>query len=143
GTEPQSAARGCPGVPAEQDAFLRLDHPDVVVWWDRWSLSGFVGPDGGAVQPGTPAFWRLRSIRLDQAVRRLTSGGARVLFVGTEPPGTLWRTDCAQWCAWRQFLVAHYDELATRWNSMLERYAATHPGLASYLSITTLVCRTD
>ena len=121
----------------------RTDHPDVVIWWDRWSLSGFEGPGTRVVRSGTARYWQLRRLRLDRAVRRLDALGARVLFVGVEPPGILWRTECAEFCSWRGFLIRHYDDIGQRWNATLERYAAAHPALASFVSVTDLVCRTE
>jgi peptidoglycan/LPS O-acetylase OafA/YrhL len=141
--EPQSAARGCPGVPAEQDDLVRADHPNVVVWWDRWSLSPFEGPGGKLVRSGSKFFWALRELRLDRAVRRLDAGGARVLFIATEPPGLLWQVECAEWCAWRGFLIKHYADIGRRWNNVLQQYATEHPDLATFMSVTDLVCHTD
>jgi SGNH domain (fused to AT3 domains) len=114
-----------------------------VVWWDRWSISSFEGPGGGVVRSGSNLFWNIRAYRLDQAVRRLDAGGAHVLFVAMEPPGLLWQAECAQWCAWRKFLIDHYNDIGRRWNSMLQQYAAQHPSLATYMSVTDLVCHTD
>jgi peptidoglycan/LPS O-acetylase OafA/YrhL len=141
--EPQSAARGCPDVPAEQDELIRADHPNVVVWWDRWSLSPFEGPGGKLVRSGSHFYWALRELRLDRAVRRLDAGGARVLFIATEPPGLLWKVECAEWCAWRGYLIKHYADIGRRWNNVLEQYATEHPDLATFMSVTDLVCRTD
>ena len=36
---------------------------------------------------------------------------------------------CADRCpGWHRFLLAHYDDVTTRWNGMLEDYAREHPG---------------
>jgi hypothetical protein len=142
--EPLHDSWGCPGVPADQNEILRTDHPDVVVWWDRWSISSFVGPGHTVVRSGTPLFWKLRTERLDAAVKRFTAGGGRVLFVATEPPGVALAEHCGPLCPlWRKFVIEHYDDIARHWNSILERYAEAHPDLAEFVSVTSVVCKAD
>jgi len=115
-----------------------------VVWWDRWSLSSFVGPGGKVVRSGSPLFWKLRSQGLDRTVRHFAASGAHVLFVATEPPGIAAGQRCADWCPlWRQFVIAHYADIGKHWNSLLEQYATDHPGIATFMSVTNVVCKTD
>jgi peptidoglycan/LPS O-acetylase OafA/YrhL len=137
-------ANNCPTVPSEQESLVRTFRPDVIVWWDRWSLSSFVGPQDETVTAGTALFWRLRTERLDATVRRLTVAGGHVLFVGIEPPGMAAGDKCVDLCGpWRHFLIANYQNLGQRWNSMLEQYAAGHPDIASFMSVTDVVCKAD
>jgi hypothetical protein len=121
----------------------RVD-PDVIVWWDRWSLSSFVGHDGEVVTSGTEAFWRQRARTLDATVLRLTRQGAQVLFIATEPPGLGMAEGCADRCPeWHPYLLAHYDDITTRWNRMLETYARDHPERAVFGSVTDSICLSD
>ena len=79
-----------PGCRAEvakrQDALIGTADPELIVWWDRFSVSGFRDEDGTLVQAGSARFWSLRAEALDATVRRLGSRGAIVVFVGAEPP---------------------------------------------------------
>jgi peptidoglycan/LPS O-acetylase OafA/YrhL len=138
-------ARACPDVPAAQDSLIRESDPDVVVWWDRWSVSSFVSADGERVISGTPRFWELRRSILQDAVERLTVQGAKVLFIGTEPPGmaAAERCEIASCPQWRQFLIDHYVDITSRWNEIMSRYASQHPEIASYASLTEVICRRD
>ncbi len=143
--EPIHEAHECPGVPAEQDALIQKIDPDIVVWWDRWSLSSFIAANGTHVTTGTPAFWKARRKALRAAVSRLSVDGAMVLFVATEPPGIAAGERCEEsWCpAWRQFQIDRYHDITTRWNGILRRYAQQHSDVAAFASVTSVVCRTD
>jgi hypothetical protein len=131
-------------VPA-QDRLIAQDHPDVVLWWDRWSVSDFLTPGGEHIRSGSQRFWTLRRASLDDAVRRLGTGGAMVELVATEPPGVgMWTRCSAEHCAdWDRFQIDHYADITTRWNAMLERYARLHPDRAAFLSLTDAVCHDD
>jgi peptidoglycan/LPS O-acetylase OafA/YrhL len=134
----------CPGVPALQDALIRQMHPDIVVWWDRWSLSSYMTADGKAVASGSARFWRLRRAALELAVRRLTRHGAIVVFVATEPPGEGMLSRCGRHCdTWIRFQIDHYHDITTKWNQTMHDYAEQHPGQAAFVSITDKVCRVD
>ena len=61
---------------------------------------------------------------------------ATVVLVATEPPGI--NLNVAQ--AWHVFYRDHYFDLMERWNNMLRKYASDHPSLATYVSITAVVC---
>jgi len=125
-----------------QDQLIAQDHPDVVLWWDRWSLSDYLTPSGEHVSPGSPRFWELRRASLDAAVRRLGAGGATVVLVATEPPGVgMWTRCTDQQCPdWDRFQIEHYGDITTRWNAMLQSYARAHPDRARFLSVTEAVC---
>lgn len=140
-------AAGCASITApSQDSLIDQVDPDVVVWWDRWSLSSFITPDGERVKTGTDRFWTLRSATLDATVRRLAAQGARVVFVATEPPGEgVWSLCGGERCLpdWSRFQIDHYDDITTRWNAILRRYAADHPDVATYVSVTDEICRDE
>ena len=143
--EPIHEAHECPTVPAEQDALIRQIHPDVVVWWDRWSLSSFIAADGEHVTAGTRRFWDARRAALGDAVSRLSAGGAMVLLIATEPPGIAAGERCEEsWCPdWRKFLIDHYPDITRKWNAILHGYAEQHPDVAAFASVTSAVCKTD
>jgi len=132
-------------IVAEQDALIGRVGPDLVLWWDRWSVSSFLTDEGQLTVSGSARFWRERHKALDLAVTRLTSQGATVVFVAIEPPGWAITTRCSdERCnEWVRFQIAHYDDITSRWNSMLRRYAQRHPGSAAFVSITDVVCAVD
>ena len=128
--------RCIPSVIPRQDEVLAATHPDIVIWWDRTSISHFESFDEELVISGTPRFWQVRKRALDAGVRRLAAHGAIVVLVATEPvsPGldTSW--------PWHRFQVDHYFDTTTRWNAMMRAYAERHPAIAAYVSITDAVC---
>jgi peptidoglycan/LPS O-acetylase OafA/YrhL len=138
-------AKQCPFVVVpEQNSMIAAWHPNIVVWWDRWSVSDYVTADGTQITAGTPQFWRLRSAMLRSTVDRLTGQGARVVFVATEPPSVGILSRCVPVCArWPQFLLDHYADITTRWNGMMRVYAKQHPDQASFISVTDTMCRAD
>jgi peptidoglycan/LPS O-acetylase OafA/YrhL len=144
---PGTADSQCPTVvPQTQDAMIAADHPDIVVWWDRFSITGFQTADGERVAAGSDRFWELKRTVLDDAVHRLTSGGAKVVFVATEPPGIALddRAQCPG-CTrpWIAFEIAHYEDVTQRWNAMMRDYARKHPDLAGFVSVTDTICARD
>ena len=141
---PPEVITGCPAVVHTQDEALRKLDPDVVLWWDRWSLSDFITAEGEHVTVGTPRFWALRTATLPLTVQRLTARGAIVVFVAIEPPGEGASTHCPKGCRhWVELRVEHYRDITARWNAILRSYAEQHPDLAAFISITDVVCRSD
>jgi len=150
-----SAARGgcavsaeqqhCQEVITDQDTLIRTMHPDVVLWWDRWSLADFVTPAGERVPSGTSRFWKLRRAALATTVERLVRGGATVVFVGTEPPGVGRASICTQQRCnpWVRFLIEHYDDITSKWNGIMKSYAEQNPDLATFVSVTDVICKSD
>jgi peptidoglycan/LPS O-acetylase OafA/YrhL len=143
--DPDHLSTPCGHVPPAQDRMIRSDHPNIVVWWDRWSLSDFLLPSGHTVHSNSPQFWNMRAARLDSTVQRLTRDGAFVVFVATEPPGEGVITRChpGHCAAWIRFQIDHYSDVTTHWNQMLRAYARTHPSLAAFVSITSIICHTQ
>jgi len=139
-------ANECRGAPGRQNAMIRRYHPNIVVWWDRWSLSSFLTRSGRFVRSNTPLFWKLRAAALDAAVKRLTRDDAVVVFVATEPvgEGVSASSHCMPQCnAWLQFQIDRYGDVTTHWNEMLDDYAKAHPTLAVFVSITDVICHTN
>ena len=129
----------------EQDSLIGTADPDLVLWWDRWSVSSYLTSDGQLAESGTSRFWRGRREALHFAVTRLAAEGAKVVFVAIEPPGSSITTRCSdERCnEWVQFQVTHYDDITSRWNAMLSRYAERHPSSAAFITITDVVCARD
>ncbi len=131
-------------VAKRQDALIDAADPDVIVWWDRFSVSGFLDEDGAHVPAGSARFWSLRSEALDAAVDRLRERGAIVVFIGAEPPAESVLDRCAEvGCDWPRFQIARYEDVTVPWNAMLREYAGTHPDATGFVSITDAICRED
>jgi peptidoglycan/LPS O-acetylase OafA/YrhL len=145
GTPIRDAHRCTVEIVRDQDQVVREADPDVIVWWDRWTLSGFLTEDGGHVRTGTPRFWDLRRERLGVAVDRLATRGAKVVLVAVEPPGTGIGTRCTERRCheWIRFQIDHYDDITTRWNSIMRRFAERHPDHAVFVSVTDAICAAD
>lgn len=120
--------------------------PDVVVWWDRLSTMPFLAEDGTFVRAGSARFWALRAVAFEETFARLTAGGARVVFVSTEPIGMGVLVFCAGWegrgCReWRRFRMRHYSDITQPMNRIMQRYAVDHPESADSITITDWICR--
>ena len=136
----------CPHeVRPRQDAAIRKYDPDVVIWWDRFSIADWTTPRGHHVRAGTEEFWERKDVLLESNVTRLGNQGATVVFVGTEPPGNgIWTKCRPEKCGeWFHRMIDHYDDLTTPWNATMEDFAESHPDLARFVSITDTVCRHD
>lgn len=144
--EPVYRANECEStiVQAQTETLDSAD-PDVVVWWDRWSISSFLTSAGEYVRSGTARYRHLRRSTLGEAVMRLARGGATVVFVATEPPGegVLERCTNERCDEWVQFQIDHDEDITARWNAMLGRCARRHPDQAVFVSITDMICPTD
>jgi peptidoglycan/LPS O-acetylase OafA/YrhL len=122
-------------VVATQDQLLSEMDPQIVLWWDRPSISNFLAADDSIVPAGSDRFWALRAQALDDSVRRLSANGAVVVLMATEPPGVnLAPSD------WAQFQIDHYRDITTRWDDMLRAYAKTHPATALFVDVRPIVC---
>ena len=141
--EPLHLSNQCATVVVpNQDDLIRLNDPDVIVWWDRWVIYDFLTADGEHVRTDTPRFWKLRRAGLRSAVRRLTVDGAKVAFVGIEPPGmAMCGGRPLSSCPVRlRFRAVAYPTVSKPWNSIMHRYAKRHPNLAVYIDIRHAVC---
>jgi hypothetical protein len=145
GTPWPGVVPGCRSeVAKRQDALIGTADPDVIVWWDRFSVSGFLDEDGARVPAGSDRFWSLRLAALDAAVHRLRERGAIVVFVGAEPPAESVLDRCGEvGCDWPRFQIARYEDVTVRWNAMLREYADSHPVVTGFISITDTICEQD
>lgn len=144
---PHGDVRKCPReVRGMQTSLVDRTDPDVVIWWDRLSTLPFLTEDGTLVPAGSPRFWELRALALEETFARLTAGGARVVFLATEPIGIGVLKLCGYWesrgCReWRRFRMTHYADITQPMNRIMERYAIDHPDAAVFISITDSICR--
>jgi peptidoglycan/LPS O-acetylase OafA/YrhL len=132
-------------IVTDQDRLVRDADPDVVLWWDRWSLSDFFTADGEHVQSGTPRFWKLRRRGLESATTRLSRGGATIVLVATEPPGEGVVSRCTERrCQrWVRFQLDHYEDITRVWNAILRDLAERRPDEVRFVSVTDVVCAED
>lgn len=131
----------CPSiVPQLQRDGLAHD-PDLVVWWDRWTLSDFVTPKGVHVRGGTQRFWNQRQRSMERLVERFTAGGAQLLFIGTEPVGAGIYTQCtADRChPWHSRLVNEYGPYGRNWNRIMKAHSMTRSDV-HFRSMTKAIC---
>lgn len=137
----------CPrSVRKGQRSLVGRADPEVVIWWDRLSTLPFFTRDGVFVRGGSRRFWELRAVAFQKTFARLTTGGARIVFLSTEPIGVGVLELCAGWekrgCReWRRFRMRHYADISEPMNRMMRRYAAEHPDEAVFISITDSICR--
>lgn len=135
----------CPGAvaPLQRSQVQRWD-PAVVIWWDRLSTMPFISSEGEFVRGDRKRFWELRTVAFDETLARLTAGGARIVFVATEPMGMGVKTWCAGWdrpaCRWKRYRMRHYEDITRRENRLMRRYASEHPKRAVFISITDTIC---
>ena len=130
-------------VVSSQDALLASAYPDIVLWWDRFSILGFVAADGRYVRGGSPLFWKLRQESLDATIQRFRAAGADVVLVGTEPPGQeVVHAHCGEIrCAGLQYRQDHYLDITQPWNRMLQAAAAAPGDGITYIDVASSVCR--
>jgi peptidoglycan/LPS O-acetylase OafA/YrhL len=133
----------CTGEVAEtQDDLIRTTTPDIVLWWDRFSIAGFQTPEGQLVPGGSAEFWELRRIGLQRTVQRLETDGAVVVLEATEPPGQAILTTCGGGrCGWLQYQVDHYEDITIPWNTTMRRYADGTGGRVAFIDVSSAVCR--
>lgn len=128
----------CPGAvaPLQRSQVQRWD-PAVVIWWDRLSTMPFISSEGEFVRGDRERFWELRTVAFDETLARLTAGGARIVFVATEPMGMGVKTWCAGWdrpaCRWKRYRMRHYEDITRRENRLMRRYASEHPACRVHL----------
>jgi SGNH domain (fused to AT3 domains) len=144
--EPKDNPERCPGIVAPLQASLVQQHdPDFVIWWDRLSTMPFLTEGGDFVQSGSARFWEHRAIRFQDTIARLRAGGARIVFVATEPIGIAFKERCAGstklGCVWNRFRLRHYSNVTQPLNRIMRQYAAAAPAEAVFISITDTICR--
>lgn len=139
----------CAGVAAGQEADVAADRPDLVLWWSRYEYADFLGPDGKPVRAGEPGYRELQVRALDEAVDRLSAGGATVVAIRPEPTGEQTAARCAPdrrteptgECGAFLFRLRYEDQARQQWIDILEAKAAADQRLR-VVRVDDLFCRT-
>jgi hypothetical protein len=125
----------CPGWPAKYQGAINIDDPDVsVLLLNRWELmDAKINGTGNYTHVGNPDYDAYLIGQLDQAVRIMSSHGARVVFLtaaythrAERPDGGLYNED----------QPARVDA----WNADLRTEAAKHPDVVTILDLNKVVC---
>jgi hypothetical protein len=112
---------------------LARARPTVVVWMSIWEKSDLV-VDGRTIVADTPEWETEIMSRMDGALARLTSGGARVVMVTEAAPAP----NPAQ--GTETFDRKADDEGYVRLNALLRRFAARHPDTVAIADLAEKVC---
>jgi peptidoglycan/LPS O-acetylase OafA/YrhL len=107
--------------------------PNVVVWMSIWEKSDLV-VDGKTLVNGTPEGDRAMLARMDDALARLTLGGARVVVVTNAAPAP----NDAQGTSNTSNTVD--DASYARLDAIERRFAARHPGKVTIVDLGKRVC---
>jgi hypothetical protein len=118
---------------AAQNAILTSQPPDVIVWMSGWESWPDRVVDGQLVRFNTLTGNNVILAKIDEAVRRLTAGGARLVFVPVAPKAYPSQVG---------FPNIPGDFRVTQLNKMLRNYASDHPDLVSFVDLPALICPT-
>lgn len=127
---PFDIVRSCDASIPGAQAITAGSGADVVTWLSSWETSNRL-VDGAGYVFGTPeADAKILSL-VDEAVGRLTSGGARLVFILEAPPTT-----------GRIRPVSDPQDVAdaAHLNDLLRQYAAHHPDRTGVLDLGPIVC---
>jgi peptidoglycan/LPS O-acetylase OafA/YrhL len=124
-------------VVSTQQQLLTDTDPQIVLWWDRPSISNFRAADDSVVMAGSDRFWQMRAQGLKDGVERLSANGAIVILMATEPPGVNLASS-----EWAQFQIDHYGDITSRWDDMLRAFAKAHPANTLFVDVRPIVCPT-
>ena len=115
-------------IPPLQTQSIKEFAPTIVVAWSRYETSDRLSSNGKHLVAGTAPFWQAQRMSLRTTIARLTSGGAKVVFVKTDRPGQGMATRCTP-AACTPFLkrLVTQDELRITWNKILDEEAALNP----------------
>ena len=102
--------------------------PTIVVAWSRYEMADRLSSNGKHLVAGTAPFWQAQRMSLRTTIARLTSGGAKVVFVKTDRPGQGMATRCTPAaCTPLLKRLITQDELRVTWNKILDEEAALNP----------------
>lgn len=111
------------------DGLISRHDPDLVVWLSTWDLADRL-VDGEVVRAGTPEGDSALLGSMEEARKRLTAGGARVVLLTVAPNAP---SDTAPADDDSDGEKSHYAAL-------LRRFAAAHPRTVSVVDLAALVC---
>jgi len=118
-------------IASTHERVLMENNPDVVVWLSTWETADRI-VDGEHVEFGTAEGDRVLTEKIDEAVVRLSSGGARVVFLTVAPHAEPNENDLGD--------TNDGDEKLARLNGLLEDYAAAHPETTSVIDVVEILC---
>ncbi len=134
---PSLPSRHCHDVVRRtQDAALARGRPDFVLWMSAWEKNAIVAPNGASLEPDTQAWRAELTRRMDEAVRRLTATGARVVMLAVVPsaPGFSDITGA------HQATNALDDHSTMRLDDFLAAYARRNAAHVSLVDLRSFVC---
>ena len=114
-------------------ASLGRARPDLVLWMSIWEKSDII-QDGKTLVNGTPAGDRAMLSRMDDALRRITRGGAKVALITVAPAAP----NDAQ--GTQQTSTAVEDASYLRLRSIDRRFAKRHPGQVTVIDLASRLC---
>ncbi len=132
----------CSTVLDFQTQALEQFNPGTIVWWSRYELAD-MRVDGTIIGPDAELFWEITQDNLQEAADRLQSDGATLVMVATDRIGLGVFEKCTpEDC--HPFLdrLARHDEYRTRWNAMVEVFAAENDRV-SIIAVDDLYCTDD
>ena len=124
------ATRCSDKVVQKQREWVDQTRPDLVIWYSSWETADRV-VDGEIVRFGTAEGNAVLLRLIDEAVARLTSTGAKVVFPTMPPP-----------VATPEFGEPSADQIddVAQLNALLGYYARVHPHLAFVVDLAEVVC---
>jgi SGNH domain (fused to AT3 domains)/Acyltransferase family len=107
------------------------NNPDLVVWLSTWETADRIVA-GEQVEFGTDKGDQVLTQLIDEAVARLTSGGARVVFLTIAPHAEPNENDLGD--------TNNNDANLAHLNELLVEYAEAHPDTTSVIDVVELLC---
>jgi peptidoglycan/LPS O-acetylase OafA/YrhL len=136
-----SAQRCVTGIPRVIAAVAAKVHPNVWLLADRWMLLPLRERDGRVLQPGNPNREQLIATALRRLLRRLTSTGAKVIFLIQPPLGPPPQCAVAPGAAdCRSVSFTTSDPETVDAQRVVERVAATMRGSVYPVNVDDILC---
>lgn len=125
-------SEGCAGgIPAYHERMVSMFQPQLVVWLSAWESVDRILDDGTWARFGTFEGNQRIMAEIDEAARRLTAGGARLVIVTLAPPPP----DATD----KHEAAVNLPLL----NTLLREYAHDHPDKVFVAEMAELLCSTD
>lgn len=117
------------GIPETQQRMVAQEQPDLVVWLSVWEISNRI-VNGQVEKVGSIEANQFLMADIEQAVARLTAGGARLVFVAPAPPAAESGEpyDPEQAAALQRLAVLQRE------------YARAHPDTVTVVELSEIVC---
>ncbi|MFI5960409.1 acyltransferase family protein [Cryptosporangium sp. NPDC051539] len=136
---PWSTGTVCPQVVTTvQQRLIDEERPDVILVHSRWETYRVRGADGDPVDVGTPAHEQFVANQLRRTMERLTSGGARVVWIDSTPMTESLCRRLGHPTATCEHTAA--DPTVDAYSALRRHVAAQFHGRVTSLSLTDLLC---